>query len=72
MHPMQIFDPATWEVRRERRLVIADGRVNCPLRGNIDVEVCFACAALVTILGDGDPVHVSCRPAAGVEDRSGI
>jgi hypothetical protein len=68
---MQIFDPASWEVTRARRLVIADGRVNCPVRGSVDVETCFACRALVTIMGDGEPAYVSCRPTVRAQLPAG-
>lgn len=62
---MQIFEFPTWESGRKQRLVIEEGRVSCPLRGDIDVETCFACAALISILGDGEPVYVSCSPSIG-------
>jgi len=60
---MRIFDPTMLRDPRERRLRIEAGRLACPMRGEIDVERCFACRALVTIRGDGDPTYVCCRPS---------
>lgn len=59
---MRVFD-ISGALDHEYRLRIDSNRVICPMRGEIDVERCFACRALVTIRGDGDPTFVCCRPS---------
>ena len=58
---MRIFEPAGWEIRPERRLLIGEGRVDCPVRGEVDVEVCFGCRRMVAVVARGDPSYVACR-----------
>jgi len=41
---------------------IDQGRVLCPLRGDIDVEQCFDCPSLKAIQLDGREPQVTCEP----------
>jgi len=61
---MRAFDPRVFGIGepRQYKLPISGGRVSCPRRGDIDVEVCFGCRDLQTIAGDRDPTYVCCRP----------
>ena len=61
---MRAFDPRVFGMAepRQYKLPISGGRVSCPRRGDIDVEVCFGCRDLQTIAGDRDPTYVCCRP----------
>ncbi len=45
--------------RGGRVLRIADGRVNCPRRGDLDVDACTDCRWLVDIEGD-DEIRLVC------------
>jgi len=60
---MRVFEISSVLHRGEYRLRIESNRIVCPMRGEIDVERCFACRALVTIRGDGEPAFVCCRPS---------
>ena len=44
------------------KLYVSDGRVNCPRRGDIDIDTCFACAHLDDVQRDGDDEVVICTP----------
>lgn len=43
---------------------VADGRVNCPRRGDIDVEECWFCLDVEDIRKEGDDEVVVCSPRA--------
>ena len=43
---------------------VSDGRVNCPSRGDIDVEECWFCPAVKDIRQEGDEEVVVCSPRA--------
>ena len=49
---------------------VNEGRVNCPGRGDIDVEVCMSCADIVELRGEGGEDVVVCSPrvVAGTAD----
>jgi hypothetical protein len=53
-------------------LVVDDGRVNCPRRGDTDVEQCFFCAELADIREDADGEFTICCRALGniMDDRA--
>jgi hypothetical protein len=40
---MVTIRPADREVLEEQRLIVRNGRVSCPGRGVVDLEVCFDC-----------------------------
>ena len=45
------------------KLNVSEGRVNCPRRGEVDVDQCFACPELLDVRQDraGDEIIV-CEP----------
>ncbi len=43
----------------DRSLIVRDGMVTCPTRGDVAVEECVACAALIGLEGD-DTLRVVC------------
>lgn len=63
---MRAFDPGAWAAgpRRQHKQLIEGGRVYCPRRGDIDLEICLTCRDLETIVADQDPAFVCCRPTA--------
>ena len=44
------------------RLIIDRGRVNCPIRGDVDVDVCAACPNLRAIQEGTDRQVLRCSP----------
>jgi len=52
----------------ERLLVNSEDRVNCPRRGEIDVEWCMGCPLRVGVERDGNREAIICDP--GTDDRS--
>ena len=52
---------------QKRRLEVLAGRVNCPIRGEIDVERCIACSMLVGCERTMGGLSVTCRPVASRE-----
>ena len=44
------------------KLVVVDGRVRCPRRGEVDVEECWFCLAVEDIRREGDDEVVVCSP----------
>jgi len=45
------------------RLVIDRGRVPCPIRGDVESDVCLTCRRLVALDEQGAIPFVRCRPA---------
>jgi len=45
-------------------LYVGDGRVACPRRGDVDVDLCATCPELVDIRQRGDATYVVCRPTS--------
>jgi hypothetical protein len=46
----------------KRTLYVNDGRVVCPRRGDIDVEICAVCPSLLDVRHQGDESYITCRP----------
>ncbi len=70
-----MIDPRTWSWSGDRRLVVDAGRVNCPTRGDLDVEECFACGRMLRF-EDGSRETVVCGqplgdPMLSLVDRAG-
>lgn len=51
------------------KLPIEGGRVSCPVRGNVDVELCFTCPELADLAGDPASPYVKCSPQATASVR---
>ena len=45
-----------------------DGKVACPHRGSVDVELCYQCPGLRAFHDDEDGTKVVCSTPAGVVD----
>ena len=48
----------------KRKLNVDEGRVNCPRRGDIDVEICYSCPDLRDIRLEGALEALTCRARA--------
>ena len=51
---------------RTCELAVVDGRVVCPSKGNIEVEVCESCRHLRAFRDDDDGTKLLCRPPTGM------
>jgi hypothetical protein len=56
---MRIPDPRRWFHARGRALLIDHGRIGCPVRGDADLESCFACGHMRALSGGPNP-RVTC------------
>ena len=52
---MRIRDPRRWFTAPGRVLLIDYGRVGCPIRGDADLESCFACGHMRALSGGPHP-----------------
>lgn len=44
------------------KLYVNEGRVNCPRRGDIDIDTCFCCQELVDVRRENDEEVIVCEP----------
>jgi len=51
---------------RTCELAVVDGRVPCPSKGNVDVEVCEVCSHLRAFRDDEDGTKLICKPPNGI------
>jgi hypothetical protein len=55
------------------KLYVNEGRVNCPRRGEIDVDTCFSCGALRDVRkGRGGAEVLECDPPIGERERPSL
>jgi hypothetical protein len=50
---------------RTMELYVDEGRVNCPLRGDVDLDRCFTCGRLQDYEVTSDSAVVRCTAARG-------
>ncbi|QQE81040.1 helix-turn-helix domain-containing protein [Alicyclobacillus sp. SO9] len=52
-----------------RKIHVNDGQVLCPLRGLIDVELCFYCTDLVTVNLDSKAPSITCKATDDISEE---
>jgi hypothetical protein len=61
---LKTYDPSA----RSRRIRVRRGRVSCPLRGEVDVELCFYCPFMDRVDLDHVPQSIACHPDLNISD----
>ena len=56
------YQDSNWDTSGKRHTVVS-GRVQCPRRGDVTVDLCFICPLMDSIELDGDEPSVVCHPS---------
>ena len=48
---------------------VHEGRVHCPRRGEVDLEICLTCIDLGQVLDDGEEGAIVCVPGGTAHTR---